>query len=164
MRTLIAGFGNELRGDDGFGVAVLRRLEREDLGHGVELQEVGTGGIRLAQQLLDGYDRLIVIDAMRRGDTPGHVSVLEVESVARPAEIDMHLAVPERALALAQALGALPRRVFLVGCEPEQVDELTTELTPRVRAAVDAAVRQVRRLLRRENETAATGAPASVKA
>lgn len=147
MRTLIAGFGNELRGDDGFGVAVLRRLEQEELGPRVELHEIGTGGVRLAQQLLDGYDMLIVIDAMRRGGAPGHVAVLEVETVTPPTEIDMHLALPERALALAQALGALPRRVFLVGCEPLEVEELTTELTPRVRQAVEIAVARVKQLL-----------------
>ena len=50
-RTLIAGFGNVLRGDDGFGVAVLRRLaERGLASESVELLDVGTGGIRLAQE------------------------------------------------------------------------------------------------------------------
>src|SRR5262249_28965654 len=62
-------------------------------------------------------------------------------------EVDLHLAVPARALAVAQALGALPREIYIVGCEPAEVDELTTELTPAVAAAVDIALAQVRRLI-----------------
>jgi hydrogenase maturation protease len=148
VRALVAGFGNVLRGDDGFGVEVIRRL-RED-GQpppGVDLMEVGTAGIRLAQELLTPYDRLIIVDAMTRGGRPGTVYVSEVESVEAPADVDLHLAVPGRALAVAKALGALPREVFIVGCEPADVDELTTELTPVVASAVETALGHVRRLL-----------------
>jgi hydrogenase maturation protease len=67
VRTLVAGFGNVLRGDDGFGVAVIRRLQETELPLAdVELMEVGTAGIRLAQELLTPYDRLIIVDAMAR--------------------------------------------------------------------------------------------------
>lgn len=148
MRTLVAGFGNVLRGDDGFGVEVVRRL-REDgpPRRDVDLMEVGTAGIRLAQELLTPYDRLVIVDAMTRGAAPGTVYVSEVQSVESPAEVDLHLAVPARALAVAKALGALPREVYIVGCEPAEVDELTTALTPRVAAAVETALEHVRRLL-----------------
>ncbi|MEO7238073.1 MAG: hydrogenase maturation protease [Gemmatimonadales bacterium] len=148
-RTLVAGFGNVLRGDDGFGVEVIHSLQTDcSLGAGVELLEVGTGGIRLAQELLGGYDRLIVVDAMTRGGTPGTVYALEVESVAPTREIDLHLAIPSRALSVAQALGVLPPQVFLVGCEPGEVDEFGTELTPAVRIAVGAVIDQIRALIR----------------
>ena len=147
MRTLIAGFGNVLRGDDGFGVEVIRRLRESDHGSDVEVMEVGTAGIRLAQELLTPYDRLIIVDAHRRGGKPGSVYVTEVAGVESAGEIDMHLAVPSRALALAKALGGLPREVFIVGCEPSEVDELTTELSLPVRVAVDTALDHVRRLL-----------------
>jgi hydrogenase maturation protease len=147
VRTLVAGFGNVLRGDDGFGVEVIRRLESERPLADVELMEVGTAGIRLAQELLTPYDRLIIVDAMTRGGAPGTVYVSEVESVESPGEVDLHLALPSRALAVAKALGALPGRVFIVGCEPADVDELTTTLTPAVGAAVDTALEHVRRLV-----------------
>jgi hydrogenase maturation protease len=148
MRTLVAGFGNVLRGDDGFGVEVIRRLRgSEPPLADVELMEVGTAGIRLAQELLTPYDRLIIVDAMTRGGAPGTVYVSEVESVESAGEVDLHLAIPSRALAVAKALGALPGRVFIVGCEPAEVDELTTALTPAVGAAVDTALAHVRGLV-----------------
>jgi hydrogenase maturation protease len=151
VRTLVAGFGNVLRGDDGFGVEVIRRLRERAPMRGVDLMEVGTAGIRLAQELLTPYDRLVVVDAMRRGGAPGTVYVVTVDSVDAAGTVDLHLAVPARALGLAKALGALPGEVFLVGCEPAEVDELTTLLTPAVEAAVDAAIEHVRRLVGNED-------------
>jgi hydrogenase maturation protease len=147
VRTLVAGFGNVLRGDDGFGVEVIRRLRESGERPDVELMEVGTAGIRLAQELLTSYDRLIIVDAQTRGGRPGSVYVSEVAGVESAGDVDMHVAVPSRALAVAKALGGLPRQVFIIGCEPAEVDELTTELTPQVHAAVETALTQVRRLL-----------------
>ena len=148
MRTLVAGFGNELRGDDGFGIAVCQRLKERPC-DGVEILEVGTGGLQMAQVLIAGYDRLIVVDAMARGGVAGQLYVLEVEGVERATEIDLHLAVPKAALSVAQALGVLPRQVFMVGCEPHEVDELCLTLSPAVSAALERAVTQVIELARR---------------
>lgn len=159
-RTLIAGFGNVLRGDDGFGVEVIRRLgEAGPPRAAVELMEVGTGGLRLAQELLTRYDRLIVVDAMTRGGAPGSLYVVEVESVEAATQIDMHLAIPARALSVAQALGALPRQVFMVGCEPAEVDELTTELSPCVSAAIERALTAIEELMT-DRTTESTAPPA----
>ena len=145
---LVAGFGNVLRGDDGFGVEVVRRLHQPGaVPEGTVLLEVGTGGIALAQELLSPYDRLVVVDAMQRGGAPGTVYVLKVDSVETLRSVDMHMAVPSRALGLAQALGGLPREVFMVGCEPVVVDDLQMELSGPVEASMDAAVTAVRRLL-----------------
>lgn len=147
-RTLIAGFGNVLRGDDGFGVEVLRRLAEQGVASDhVELLDVGTGGIRLAQELITPYDRLIIIDATTRGGEPGTVYSLIVDGVKPTREIDMHTTVPSRALEVARAFGPLPAEIYLVGCEPASVDELTTDLSPMVAAAVEEALRRVGELL-----------------
>ena len=149
-RTLIAGFGNVLRGDDGFGVEVLRRLaERGVASESVELLDVGTGGIRLAQELMTPipFDRLIIVDATTRGGEPGAVYTLAVDEVRPTMAIDMHTTVPSRALEVAQALGPLPPKIYLIGCEPASVYELTTNLSPLVEAAVDRAIRQIEALL-----------------
>ncbi len=154
-RTLIAGFGNALRGDDGFGIEVIRRLSDAGVARpGVELMEVGTAGIRLAQELMTPCDLLIIADAMTRGGQPGSVYVVEVDAVEEVQRVDMHVAIPSHALSVAQALNVLPPKVILVGCEPMQVDEmtcdLTGELTPPVLAAVDVAVRRIHHLLERD--------------
>lgn len=147
-RTLVAGFGNVLRGDDAFGVEVIHHLERgEPLPPGVTLLEVGTGGIHLAQELLSPYDHLIVVDAMARGGAPGSLYTLRVDDVEAATEVDMHAAIPSRALAIAKALGGLPADVHLVACEPLDMDVLMADLSPAVRSAVAPAARQIRRLV-----------------
>lgn len=150
MRTLVAGFGNVLRGDDGFGVEVVRQLAETGIAsESVHLLDVGTGGIRLAQELLTPYDRLIVIDAVSLGQPPGTVSVRVVEQVEKVTEIDMHAAIPSRALSVAQALGGLPPSVRFIGCEPqhETLEELKMELSPAVSTAVTTAIRHVQAIL-----------------
>ena len=147
-RMLVAGFGNVLRGDDGFGVEVVRRLQHErDTPDGTICLEVGTGGVALAQELMTPYDRLVIVDAMTRGGLPGSLYVLRVEGVAPARSVDMHMAVPARVLELAQAMGTLPRDVYLVGCEPGVVDDLTMELSDSVRNAIEPALRNVHALL-----------------
>lgn len=149
-RMVVAGFGNVLRGDDGFGVEVVRRLELAgDAPSGTVLLEVGTGGIALAQELLTPCDRLVIVDAMTRGGSPGSVYVVQVDRVEPASSIDMHMAVPARALSLAHSLGAWPREVFLVGCEPVATDELTMELSEPVSNAVDSALAEIHTLLHR---------------
>ncbi len=152
-RTLVAGFGNELRGDDGFGVLVIRRLSESPLPAGVHLLEVGTGGLHLAQELLTPYDHLIVVDAVNRGGAPGTLYTLEVTDVDLSGGVDMHAAVPDRALAIAKAIHALPPRVHLIGCEAGAIDELMAPPSPAVQQAIDPAAGRVRALI-------AAGSPA----
>lgn len=146
-RTLIAGFGNELRADDGFGIEVIRRLQKRALGSDVRLLEVGTGGLHLAQELMAGYDRVIIVDAMMRGGSPGDLYVMHVESVDAAASIDLHLAIPARALSVAKALGALPAETILVGCEPAEVEELRMGLTEPVQRSVEIAMARIDELI-----------------
>ncbi len=158
-RALVVGVGNVLRGDDGFGVVVARRLAcRPDLPSGATVTEVGIGGIGLVHELLDGYDALLIVDAVDRGDPPGTLSLLEPRvpdlahwSADQRADFlaDMHMTTPRRALVLARALGTLPPEVYLLGCQPVTCDELTLDLSPPVAAAVPLAVSRLMRELGR---------------
>ena len=150
MRVLIAGVGNVFRRDDGFGVAVVQRLEAEELPPGVRVLDVGIGGIHLVQELLEPTDALIIVDAVDLGRPPGTVMVIRPD-VAQPAGpddlADVHYATPERALMLAGALDVLPPAMWIVGCQPVDADALGDGLSPEVEAAVEPAVAGVRRLL-----------------
>ena len=141
-RVLVAGVGNVLRRDDGFGPAVVARLGA--LPDGVRVVETGIGGVALLQELLaEPLEGLLVVDAMDRGAEPGTVFVL-VPDVAEAEHVaDVHLANPDRVLSMALSMGALPPRVAIVGCQPADADEMGEELTPAVERAVDAGVRMV---------------------
>jgi hydrogenase maturation protease len=144
--------GNLLRGDDGFGQAVERQLRETGVPPDVDLIETGIGGMGIVQQLMEGYDSLIVVDAVDRNEKPGTLFVLEPE-VPDPGDLDpadwrerfsnLHLAEPSRVFLLARALGVLPQRVRVVGCQPLSCEEYTLELSPLVAAAVGVACQYV---------------------
>lgn len=155
MNSLIVGFGSDLRGDDGVGVAVVRRLAAGPLPEGVRCAEIGIGGIALVHELLAGCDRLVIVDAVRRGGAPGTVYVLApvVPDLARLTAperhdflVEAHFADPYRALVLGRALGVLPVEVHVVGVDAAETDELSLELTPAVARAVPVAAERALRL------------------
>ncbi|MGH9078268.1 MAG: hydrogenase maturation protease [Acidimicrobiales bacterium] len=167
MRILIAGVGNVLRGDDGFGVEVARRMAALDLPVGVRVVETGIGGIALVHEVAAGCDALVVADAIDRGRPPGTVMVIEPEVVDVAALslgqrhdmlADMHLATPDRAFMLARALGALPPSVILVGCQPLDAETFQQGLSAPVARAIPLAVEEIRRQV---GLAIAAGGPAS---
>lgn len=142
-RVLVACVGNVLRGDDGFGPAVAKRLEGR-LPAGAELVETGIGGVALLQELLAGCSGLVLIDAVERGAEPGTVFVLAPEIVSEGAHVpDVHLANPDRVLSMAKSMGALPERLLIVGCQVSEVDDFGGPLSAAVESALEVAVQRV---------------------
>ena len=154
-RILVAGIGNVFLGDDGFGVEVAKRLAESELPEGVEVADFGIRGMDLVYALQDGYDAVIFVDVVPRGEKPGTVYLIEPE-IEEDGEVvlDTHGMDPVRVMKLARTLGAPPARVLVVGCEPEVVvsgedyDDMVMELSEPVRAAVEEAARMVESLAR----------------
>lgn len=152
-RVLIAGVGNVLHGDDGFGVEAARRLAlRTDLPPEVKVMETGIGGMSLIQETMYGYDALLLLDAYRKGGTPGQLYMLHpvIPDLSnldahelRDYFADTHYATPIRALSFVAHTGHLPAIVRILGCEPEDVDDMRIGLSPAVAAAVGVAMTMV---------------------
>lgn len=144
-RVLVAGIGNIFLGDDGFGVEVAASLAARTLPEGVKLGDFGIRGIHLAYELLDGYDALVLIDALPLGDAPGTVAVIQPDPVvaATAADdvapvVDSHSMSPAVVLGTLAGLGGSVEHVYVVGCEPATVAE-GIGLSPVVAAAVEPA-------------------------
>lgn len=155
-RVLVAGVGNVLRSDDGFGVEVARRLFKMDLPDWVKVVETGIAGMALVQELYQDVDLLIVVDAVDRGRIPGTVMIIEPDVIdahlLSPLDrydmlADVHLATPERVFVMAKALGVLPRKVLVVGCQPMDADTMKQGMSEVVVAAIGPAIREVLALL-----------------
>jgi hydrogenase maturation protease len=154
---LVAGIGNIFKGDDGFGVAVARRMAGRSLPAGVTVKDFGIRGLDLTYALLDGYAAAILVDTAQRGEPPGTVYIIEpaASAITDPQPEDLlpspHELDPARVLRLALALGSGCRRVILVACEPASFgdEELgAMELTSPVAAAVDPAADMVEQVIR----------------
>ncbi|MEJ7696295.1 MAG: hydrogenase maturation protease [Candidatus Limnocylindrales bacterium] len=145
-RTLVAGVGNIFLSDDAFGVEVARRLGTMTMPDGVTVADFGIRGIHLAYELLEGYERLILIDAISRGGAPGTVYVLEPDAVAPGGPADAHSMDPLSVFAHLAAIGGDPVPTLIVGCEPQTLEE-DMGLSEPVQRAVDKGVAVVLELL-----------------
>jgi hydrogenase maturation protease len=144
-RVLVAGVGNVFRGDDAFGVEVVRRLAARPLPAGVRVADFGTRGHDLAYAILDGYDAVVLADAAARGGAPGTLYTLEPDANApdAPGPAGTHGVDLPAVFGLVRAMGGTLPRLVLVGCEPADLgtdEDGAMGLSPAVAAAVDRAV------------------------
>jgi len=157
-RVLVAGIGNLFLSDDGFGPEVVRRLlAAGSVPEHVRVVDYGIRGMHLAYDLLDGWDRLVVVDSLPDRGAPGRLQILEVgpDDVAH-GELDAHGMDPAAVLSALGALGGRLPPTTLVGAQVADVQE-RIGLSPVVAAAVPAAVEAVRALLAEPHEGARAG-------
>lgn len=165
-RVLVAGVGNLFLSDDGFGPEVVRRLSATDrVPAHARVVDYGIRGMHLAYDLLEGYDALVIVDAVPGRSTrddgtsddaptgghddtaPGDLTVLEVrEEDLGSGDYDAHGMDPVAVLASLERIGGTLPPTYIVGCRAATVDE-GIGLSAAVEAAVPAAVEAVLELL-----------------
>jgi hydrogenase maturation protease len=151
-RILVAGIGNLLMGDDGFGPRVIEILQDMDLPENVELRDVGTAGLMVSTDLED-YDVVIFVDSMEGNADPGTIQKVEIDTntidsseAADLSKLTVHEIGLEGLLKFSKAIGTLPEKVFLIGCIPENFN-LGVGLSSKVEQATAEAVEVIRKLL-----------------
>jgi hydrogenase maturation protease len=150
-RPLVIGIGNPLRGDDGVGHEVVRRVRA--------LGAVDADWLTVHQLLpelaerLGATDLVVFVDASA-SSPPGRVVTRRLDPAARSRELRAetlligHAFPPEQLVALAAALYGREPAAWVVGIGAGAF-ELDAGLSAAVRAAVDEAAAEVGRLLRR---------------
>jgi hydrogenase maturation protease len=138
--TLVLALGNPLRGDDGVGAAVLEALAAsESLPENVRLLDGGTAGLETVL-LMQGYRRVIVVDAAEMGYVPGEwVRIRPDDAQLRlhDAGGTLHNLGLADALGLGSALGMLPGELVIYGVQPLELGWLTGISEP-MRQAIPA--------------------------
>ncbi len=142
--VLVLGVGNLLMQDEGIGVHVVHRLEREyRFPEGVQVLDGGTSGMELMEPIANSR-YLIVVDAVKNGCPAG--TLIRLTGAEVPTFFNNRLSPHQ--LALSDVLAALrltgeePERVTIIGIEPETI-ELGTELSPALVGEVGALIREV---------------------
>ncbi len=149
MRTLVLGLGNELLSDDGVGIAAARSVRSALAGRrDVDVVESSLAGVALLDLFL-GYDRAIVIDAIRtRRAAPGSVfelSPADLDPVAAPSP---HFTGLPEMLAVARQLRlAFPAEVRILAVEVEDAATIGGGMSVAVREAVPRVAARVERML-----------------
>ena len=143
-KTLVLGIGNLVMSDDGVGVKVVQRLQREHrFVDTVEIMDGGTLGLDLLPKI-EGVERLIIIDAVETGEEPGTCIRLAGEElpIALETKVSPHQMGLKDLLSVAELMGNVPAEMVLIGIQPGSI-EMDTELTPAVEAKVDELISMV---------------------
>ena len=146
-RVAIVAVGNVLMGDDGAGVRVIERLQQQALPEGVELFDAGTA-VQDVLPGLEGYDRIIVVDAMRAGGEPGDLYAFDLDAEALGSDgpsLSAHDINLVAALRLQLITGRPVPPIRVLGVEPGDVSlklELSDEVRARVSELADRALQE----------------------
>jgi hydrogenase maturation protease len=146
--TLILGLGNPLRGDDGIGPRVAAELLQRGLPDSVGARDAGAAGLDLLN-LLDGPQRVIVVDAADVGLTPGQFARFTPDDAHLADAADtfsFHSAGLAEALALARALGRPLPEIVIFGVQPGSTgwgEELSPPVEDAVPRVVEAVLKEV---------------------
>jgi hydrogenase maturation protease len=145
---VIIGVGNLLMGDEGLGVHVVEELNKRELPPGVEVIDGGTGGIVLLN-LMEGADKVIIVDAVLGGKEPGEIYVLGVDRLVKGVVkfFSLHEMDLLSTLRIGKELGKLPPELVLVGVEPKNYQEYSMDLTPEVKAVIPRVIEVLLNLL-----------------
>lgn len=141
---MVLGIGSLLFRDDGFGIQVVQRLEREyAFSDNVLVVDGGVLGINLLG-VISKPRHLIVVDAVRSRGRPGEIHRLEGAAIPERirAKNSLHQVDFLEALTLCQALDNVPQTV-IIGVEPQDIETLSLELTPPVAAQVEPVMAMV---------------------
>ena len=89
---VIAGCGNPLFADDGFGPAVVEELQKLPLPETIKVVDAGLGGPHFIFTLLDPEitRKLVIIDIADFGAEPGEITRLKVEDLPPGTYRDAH--------------------------------------------------------------------------
>lgn len=148
-RTKIIGIGQDAAGDDGIGIAVVRRLNTMAIPEGVEVIE-RLEPSAVINQLTDGVERVILVDAIVDGGGSGRVLQIDPSQVnaTNGQPLSTHGIGLFEAIDLARTLdqAAMPRQITIVGITIEQPTRYRAELSESVAAAIPAAAELALRL------------------
>lgn len=131
-RVLVLGLGNILLKDEGVGVHIAQRLQKQELGDNIEVIDGGTASLDVLLSKQSPY-KLVIIDAVRAGGKAGTIYKARVKGdetgkltkIFNPDEdlkISSHQFGLIDALAAAEKMGRSPEEIVIIGVEPKEVD------------------------------------------
>jgi len=144
VTTLILGVGNLVMSDDGVGVVVAQKLQREyRLPAEVAVMDGGTLGLDILPHL-ENLERLIVVDALETGQPCGTCVRLVGDEIplALETKLSPHQMGLKDLLTVSLLMGHAPQEMVLIGVQPESI-EMGTELSPVVEAQVECMLQGI---------------------
>ena len=135
----VLGIGNLLMHDDGAGIHAVQKLIKDyRFEPQIQLIDGGTMGSELLP-IFEETDKLIIVDAVNFNEDPGFIGTIENDDILTRlmTKLSMHHLGLTDVLSQVKLLDIEPSQIYLVGIQPEDLNELTMELSPAVSARMD---------------------------
>ena len=145
MKTIVLGVGNPILQDDGVGLHVIDALRQQISNERVTLETASTGGLNLLD-LIRGYEKVILIDAVKQHENPpGSVKRFLLSDFQSVHSNNPHDVSLSEALQVARQLGEqqLPSTIVLIGITVNNTYEFGEHLSSEVASAIPIAVNMV---------------------
>ena len=149
MKTLILGLGNELFGDDGVGIYVVRELrKRNNFKSNIDLIETSVSGLALIDIIAD-YNRLIIIDTIKKENPEaGNIRVLELDQIRHVPGPSPHYVSFPQIITLGRKLGLhMPKLVRIIAVEAKNIYKLGEGLSPEIKNAIPEIINKINELI-----------------
>jgi hydrogenase maturation protease len=143
--TLILGVGNPFRRDDGFGPAVIARLQTDENVRGVDLLDGGTDGFAL-MDYMQGYEKVLVVDAVNMGGAPGEIKLFSPQEARLSITTD---ALSTHGFGLAEVIALMDRldvhiSMQILGIQAKDVT-FGEGLSPEIERKIDDVLTLIRK-------------------
>ncbi len=144
MKTIVVGIGNPILRDDSVGIKIVEMISKEI---DVDTAILTTTNFDVLDKIL-GYDRAIIVDAIRMGNEPGTIYELTIEDIFLTySYTNTHNLTLATTLKLGYVIfpEKMPKEIKLIAVEVEDVESFGEECTPKVKEAIPKVVEMIKR-------------------
>jgi len=147
-KTVVLGTGNELFKDEGVGVHVARILQTKLPPSSSDVEVIDGGTSPDIWSLIDGADKLIIVDAVRGGCEPGTIYRFTPQQIVAETGIitSVHQMGILENLSLIELVGSKPGETIIIGVEPSELEpglELSPELQKRMPKIIQTVLEEI---------------------
>ena len=147
-KTVVLGTGNELFRDEGVGVHVSRILQTKLSPSSGDIEVIDGGTSPDIWSLIDGADKLIIVDAVRGGCEPGTIYRFTPQQIVAERAIitSVHQMGILENLSLMELVGGKPKETIIIGVEPKELEpglELSPELQRRLPKIIQTVLGEI---------------------
>lgn len=152
MRTIVLGVGNQILGNDGVGVYVANIVKKQVNDPNITIDEAITGGMNLLD-LLIGYDKAVIIDAVKSEDGEhGEVRRIPISDFNTMHSCNPHDVSLIEAIEMAKKMGEkkIPKEIVIIGVMMKEIpcefgEILSDEIAAAIPEAVDLTLNEIKK-------------------
>jgi len=147
-RVAILGIGNILLKDEGVGIHVLHALQDSPLLTDARVEIIDGGTSPNVLHLLDGADRLIIIDAVEGGGEPGTIYRFREGDIEQEGKcvLSIHQIGLLEDLEVMEHMEGKQKDAIIIGVEPKEIGwglELSSELEQKIPQIVKVVLEEI---------------------